>query len=211
MENYANLIKNLTTINPKTILEIGSLHGHDANTLKNFFNLSESDVWVVEPNHKQQIQILDDYPNFNLIKSPVFNKKEEHDFYLVDGYDAGTSSLFDRTDSWYELQGNGLQKIKLQTITGKELLKIINKPIELCKIDVEGLSYEVLESFEETIENIFSFHIESEHREVWKGQKLYHEVETYLKTKEYLQIFFKWVANGDLQSDTVWVHKKYLK
>ena len=35
MINYSNLIKTKTNISPKTILEIGSMHGHDANTLKN--------------------------------------------------------------------------------------------------------------------------------------------------------------------------------
>ena len=50
----SNLIKTKTNISPKTILEIGSMHGHDANTLKNEFNLNDSDVWVVEPNPHQQ-------------------------------------------------------------------------------------------------------------------------------------------------------------
>ena len=211
MDNYAKLIKELTTIIPKTILEIGSLHGHDANTLKTLFELLDSDVWVVEPNPTQQLQIINDYPNFNLIKNPIFNKKEIHDFYLINGYDAGTSSLFDRVDTWYELHGNGLEKIKLQTITGKELIELIKTPVELCKIDVEGLTYEVLESFGDSIDLIYSFHIECEHKEVWKNQKLYDEIEKFLENKNYFRLYFKWVADGDLQSDSIWVNKKYLK
>ena len=208
MINYSDLIKTKTNILPKTILEIGSMHGHDANTLKNEFNLNDSDVWVVEPNPYQQDEITKDYPNFNLVKNPIFDKSQEHEFYQVLGYDAGTSSLFNRVDTWYEAQGSGLKKIKVNTITGLELLETINKKIELCKLDVEGLSYEVLNSFGDRINEILSFHIECEHREVWKDQKLYLDVKEFMENKNYEQIYFKYVAEGTLQSDSIWVLKQ---
>jgi FkbM family methyltransferase len=208
MINYSNLIKTKTNILPKTILEIGSMHGHDANILKNEFNLKDFDVWVVEPNPFQQDKIAKDYPNFNLVKNPIFDKNQEHEFYQVLGDDAGTSSLFDRVDSWYECQGNGLKKIKVNTITGIELLESINKKIELCKLDVEGLSYNVLNSFGDKINDIISFHIECEHKEVWKDQKLYLEVKEFMENKNYEQIYFKYVVEDILQSDSIWVLKQ---
>ena len=100
-----------------------------------------------------------------------------------------------------------LKKIKVNTITGLKLLETINKKIELCKLDVEGLSYEVLNSFGDRINDILSFHIECEHREVWKDQKLYLDVKEFMENKNYEQIYFKYVAEGTLQSDSIWVLK----
>jgi FkbM family methyltransferase len=211
MDKYYQLINDLTIIEPKTILEIGSMDGNDAFKLKTSFNLSDSDVWVVEPSSTQQEIIKNNYPTFNLITEAIYYERGEKMFNQVNGPDAGTSSLYDRTDSWYELQGNGLVKRMVKTITGEDLLNIINKPIEICKLDVEGLTYEVLKSFGDKLTQIKSFHLESEHREVWKGQILYNDIKDFLISKNYKEIYFKYVADGDLQSDSVWVINDLLK
>ena len=211
MEKYFNVIKEFTTIEPKTILEIGSMDGRDADKLKCLFGLRDKDVWVVEPSTTQQTIITSSYPEFNLIKKAIYSQKGVKPFNQVNGADAGTSSLYDRVDSWYELQGNGLVKTLVETITGQDLLEIIGKPIEICKLDVEGLTYEVLQSFSEQLTNIFSFHVEAEHKEVWKNQHLYEEIKRYLESKNYIQVFFEFVADGDLQSDSIWVLNSYMK
>jgi FkbM family methyltransferase len=211
MEKYHQLICELTIINPKTILEIGSMDGNDANKLKNYFNLTDSDVWVVEPSSTQQVIIKNTYPNFNLITDAIYSERGQMIFNQVNGPDAGTSSLYDRTDSWYELQGGGLVKRTVNTITGEDLLNIINKPIDICKLDVEGLSYEVLNSFGDKLHQIKSFHLESEHKEVWKGQVLYEKIKEFLISKNYKEIYFEYVAGGRLQSDSVWVLNELIK
>ena len=211
MVNYYNLITEFTTITPKTILEIGSMDGNDANKLKELFLLNDNDVWVIEPSSTQQDVIKLKYPNFNLITEAIFNEKGVKSFNQINGHDAGTSSLYDRIDSWYELQGKGLVKRMVNTITGYELLTIINKDVEICKLDVEGLTYEVLNSFDDKISNIYSFHIESEHREVWKNQYLYDDVKKLLESNNYKQIYFEYVSGGILQSDSIWILKKFLK
>jgi len=205
MIEYINTIKQKTNINPKVVLEIGSMHGHDANALRKNFDIKDENVWVVEPNPIQYEKISKDYPNFNIIKDAIYIERGERIFYQVLGADAGTSSLYNRKDTWYERQGSGLQKIKIKTITGEDLIKRINKKIDLCKIDVEGLTYEVLLSFKEKIHNILSFHIECEHTEIWKNQTMYEEIKKYLQKKKYVQLYFKYVAEDAIQSDSIWV------
>lgn len=210
MINYCNIIQSKTHIKPKIILEIGSRDAHDANILKNFFNISDEDVYVVEPNPNQQVYISKYYPNFNLIKNAIYNKDGKLKFNAVNqsGF-IGVSSLLDRNDGLYsKIDSN---TIKVDVITGDKLLSIIGKEIDLCKIDVEGATYEVLESFKDDIFKIKSIHIECEHKQVWVDQKLYNDVKNYLESKGYVQIYFTYVNNIPLQSDSIWVNKNYLK
>ena len=133
MKDYHNNIIEKTTISVKTILEIGSRDGNDANELMKHFQLKDENVWVVEPNPNQINIIKDTYPNFNLIPNAIFSEETEHDFYQVDNNipnDVGTSSLINRNDNWYEFKTN---IIKVKTITGKQLLNKINRDVDVFK------------------------------------------------------------------------------
>jgi FkbM family methyltransferase len=212
MIDYINTVRKKTTIEPNFILEIGSRDGHDSEELRKEFNIEPSNVWVVEPNPKQQVKISEKYPNFNLITSPIFNVEKKITFFRVDVENetlVGVSSLLDRVDKLYDKINT--DRIELETILGSTLLGVINKPIDLCKIDVEGATFEVLESFGEEIKKIKSIHIECEHRIVWENQKLYDEVKSYLISKEFTQLHFEYCNQATLQSDSVWVQKSYIK
>lgn len=210
MVNYSNLIRERTTIEPKTVLEIGSRDADDANTLKEYFNVDDSKVFIVEPNPKQQVKITEKYPNFNLIKEAIFNEEKTLSFNAVNSYDLiGVSSLMERKDRLYDKVDS--EKIMVNTILGSRLLANINEEIDLCKIDVEGATYEVLTSFGDDITKIKSMHLENEHLEVWENQKLYGEVKDYLVSKGFTEIYFQYVNNVVLQSDSIWVQTKFLK
>lgn len=209
---YKNHILEKTTIIPKSILEIGSRDGKDADELRNYFDINSKNIWIVEPNPAQQNNILKNYPNINLIKNPIFNEEKTSTFYAVDTNDQilnGTSSLLNRVDDLYK--NINTNKIEIKTITGSKLLNIIGIEIDLCKIDVEGATYEVLESFMDDLHKIKSIHIECEHRPVWVNQKLYNDVSTFLLKNNYIQIYFSYCNNHDLQSDSIWVQKKFIK
>ena len=211
MKEYYNSIVEKTTILPRTILEIGSRDGNDAVELMGYFQLNDTDVWVVEPNPNQITIIKSNHPNINVIPNAIFTEETEHDFYQVigdDPNDVGTSSLINRNDDWYKSKTN---IIKVKTITGIQLLDKINREIDICKVDVEGLTIEVLTSFGDGLNKIKSFHLECEHREVWKNQKLYDDVSKFLVGNNYTQIYFEYCSGGTLQSDSVWVLNNYLK
>jgi FkbM family methyltransferase len=212
MKDYIKTIREQTIIEPKFILEIGSRDGNDSEKLREEFNIEPTNVWVVEPNPKQQVKILEKYPNFNLIKFPIFNREKKITFFRVDVENetlVGVSSLLDRVDKLYDKINT--DRIELETMLGSTLLDVINKPIDLCKIDVEGATYEVLESFGDEIKKIKSIHIECEHKIVWENQKLYDEVKSFLISKEFTQQHFEYCNQATLQSDSVWVQKSYTK
>lgn len=212
MIEYNDVIKNKTNITPNTILEIGSRDANDSELLRGFFDINPKNVWIVEPNPIQHNKIISKYPEFNLIKYPVFNEEKEILFNAVDVNDQvlnGVSSVLDRVDNLYDRINTN--KIKIKTILGSELLSIVNLDVDLCKIDVEGATYEVLESFGDDIIKIKSMHIECEHREVWVNQKLYNDVKQLLIVKGYTEVYFNYCNNDTLQSDSIWVLNDLVK
>lgn len=212
MNDYRNIILTKTTITPNTILEIGSRDGDDAEHLRNLFQIPQENVWIVEPNPIQNVNIKKKYPNINLITSPIFNVETPLIFNCVDVSDQilnGVSSLMGRVDKLYD-KINTI-KLELTPILGSTLLDMINQDIDLCKIDVEGATYEVIESFGEKLNKIKSIHLESEHRIVWDNQKLYEDISSLLNNLGFKQVYFQYCGGDTLQSDSIWVQAKYLK
>ena len=212
MTTYKSVLLEKTNIQPQTVLEIGSRDGNDAEKLRSLFGIDSKNVWVVEPNPIQQNKIMKKYPNITLIKQPIFNEEKIITFYGVNVEDQtlnGVSSLLNRVDNLYDKINTN--KIEIQTILGSKLLEMISKDIDVCKIDVEGATFEVLESFGDDIKKIKSMHIECEHRIVWANQKLYDDVSEYLNNKGFKEIHFNYCSNDTLQSDSIWVQSNYLK
>ena len=88
-------------------------------------------------------------------------------------------------------------------ITGADLFELIAEDeYDLVKIDVEGLTYEVLESFGDNLRKIKMIHTEAEYSEVWEGQKLYSDL-CDLLTKQGFKEAYR-VEMLDFQCDTVW-------
>jgi FkbM family methyltransferase len=210
MNEYYTTILERSIIEPQTVLEIGSRDGDDAFLLASYFKIPPELIWVVEPNPNQFKAITDKYPNINSLNYAISNESGTFDFNQVQGSvdDIGTSSLMDRVDNFYD---NKSVKIKVKSLTGEDLLNKINHTIDLCKIDVEGMTYQVLLSFGKSIENINSFHIESEHKEIWKNQKLYQDISDFLTSQKFIQVYFRYCSNDTIQSDSIWINEKFLK
>ena len=214
MINYAKIVANITQIKdqPKNILEIGSRDGKDAEKLRSLFKIPPNKVYIVEPNPDQIPKIRKDFPQAILFDFAVSNQKGSAMFNKVkpecaEGF-IGTSSLMERP----EFYKDKTEKIEVTVKTGAYLLEQIGEDqIDLCKIDVEGHTFEVLESFGEKIHRINTFHIESKHVAKWDGQKLYEVNKSYLESMGYTQIMFMYVWGGIIQSDSVWAKNTILK
>lgn len=209
MKDYKLIIDSKTNIKPKNVLEIGSRDGNDANELRIFFGLAEENIWIVEPNPIQQEKIKNKYPNFNLIKKAIFNQSKELLFNAVTETSmVGISSLLERKDNIYEHINT--KKILVKTILGADLLNLIGVDIDICKIDVEGATWEVLESFGSKIKQIKSMHIECEHKIIWENQKLYKDVKDILTKNNFIEVYFNYCNNTPIQSDSIWVQDAYV-
>jgi FkbM family methyltransferase len=203
IQTHAKIIKDLN-LKPETVLEIGSRDGCDCEFYQREFNIKNENIYIVEPNPLMCVEIKKRYPNFNLFEAAISDTEGYMEFnQVVEGgmNPVGVSSLLNRTDGFYNRFETN--KIIVNTITGKTLLNKINKQIDICKIDVEGFTYEVLKSFGENLE-IKTFHLETEHVQLWENQKTHDSVcELMLRFGYELM----WEGKNPYQSDTIWIKK----
>lgn len=196
---YENIMKDDNRLNISVILEIGSRDGDDSNYMKEKFNLRDEDVYIVEPNNISYNLIKEKYPNYKVYKYAINEYNGECDFYnIMDKNVIGISSVKNRRDKYYD--NISCNKIRVKCITGHDLINDINKRIDYCQIDVEGLGYEVLTSIKEHIKKINYILIESEYKEIWEDQKMYKDIDEYMR-KTHELIFIEKVG---AQSNTLW-------
>ena len=210
IQKHCELLKKLK-IKPKTILEIGSRDGNDANYYAEQFNIDPKSVYIVEPNPNMISEIKTKYPNFNLFEVAIDSGEETIKVFnqvTGGGVDPiGVSSLLNRTDGFYDKFPTS--KINVKTINASTLMKDINDEIDICKIDVEGLTYNVIESFSDTICKVKTLHIETEEFKYWENQKLQDEVFELLESLNF-ELIWKGEIFGS-QSDSIWINKTIIE
>ena len=205
MKNYYDIMKEIPHITPTSVLEIGSRDGHDANKLSTLFGIEPSKVHVIEPHPTSYKYISETYPHFNLYEVAISDVTCRHPFIALKE-DVGVSSLRERNDNFYNIKKK--DDIYVDCYRGCDFLTKYNLnelQFDVCKIDVEGLTYEVLDGFGSSLKNIKSMHIECEYKEIWKNQKTRNEVFDFLERAGYYKIYEKNMHN--VQSDSIWILK----
>lgn len=202
---------------PASVLEIGSRDGNDAEELRKHSQLEPSAVYVVEPHPQSYKNIINKYPNFHVYELAISNKPGVVSFNAIPQEEytqaqVGTSSLLPRNE---RLMGNIPPKwVKVLAIKGSTLLQLIDRSeIDLIKIDVEGFTQEVLESFGDDIRLLKALHLEVEifPLTLWEGQKHYEEVKRHMLWYGFEEKYYdgKYWAVSDtgekLQGDSIWV------
>ncbi len=202
LKNYAYTIKR-SGLKSGCVLEIGSRDGKDAAIISRILGIPLKDTHVVEPNPDLHSLIKTTYSNINLHKVAINDVEGVLKFNKVIDTCSGSVGQSSLLDSDRYLTELTTEIIMVECIKGSTLLKKINKPIIACKIDVEGLTYEVLKSFEDSIDQIQSFHLETETFEFWKNQKLQDEVFSFMIEKGYKLISKNLVYEN--QYDSIWM------
>lgn len=220
-EEFCNIVKTYD-ISINNVVEIGSLHGIDAYKMEHFFTANKVYVFEAHPKHADNIQKK--YPHFIVVNKAVSNKKSIVEFNSVvsDEGNLGMSSMREKSIVMEELNVmNGCknneqyEKIQVEGIRMEDWIHENNiENIDICKIDVEGCSFECLEGFGSKINIVKFIHIENEHIECWKDQKLFHDVKNVLEQNNFqlLQVNIcgpEWAK--EQQSDSVWVNKQFLQ
>ena len=117
-----------------TLLEIGSLHGKNANQLKNELKIKK--VYIFEANPYSYEIIRKRYPQHNLYNYAMGNKNQKVKFNAVLIDNPGVSSVLNRPDGYYKDKVN---IVEVDMLRGDKFITENNIGIiDLCKIDVEG-------------------------------------------------------------------------
>jgi len=212
MERFYKAFVDHFNTKPTSILEIGSRDGLHAEWLRKLGDIPENLVNLVEPHPISFRNMVNNFPNaksFNLAVSDepgVLRFNAIPDTYNIHVMGCSSikevSKIHDPDYSKYPPPN----WIKVLAVTGRTILKLIDRwEIDLIKIDVEGLTYEVLKSFGPDIRLLKSLHIEVEMFELWEGQHQYDEIQSYLKNWGFQEMYYQPAFWGGLQGDNVWV------
>lgn len=199
---------------PTSILDIGSRDGDDAERFRAWGDIKLENVFVVEPHPLSFKELVSHYPYFRTFQLAISETEGVVDFNAIPfeyGVDkVGTSSLRHLDDNLMKRIGeiDPQHWIKVLSITGKTLMQLIDMPeIDLVKIDVEGMTYEVLKSFGEDIRKFKMLHIEVEKIPFWSGQHCYDEVKKYLESMGFKELYFIGLYLNGSQGDSVWIRQ----
>lgn len=210
--DFPKVVTERSTLTPTTLFEIGASNGTDAFFLQNTFNIEQSNVYCFEPNPNNFNQLETNYSaynNFNIAASDSTGKK-----IFQCHIPAWDISSFKKRISHYAYEGNASEnyyEFEIQTYRMDDFINEHNiNNVDLCKIDVEGCTYEVLNGFGDKLSIVGALHIEGELIQLYEDQKLFADFEKILINAGFTMVDFK-SFDGDTQCDSVWINNKFLK
>ena len=170
MNDFTNVI-NKFNLNLNNVFEIGALSGFDANVLSQKCKVSDVHIFEAVPNYCKNIK--NQYPSFKINNCAINNYNGTAKFNIIKGNNNyGISSLRNRNKDVIK-DKEEYDTVEVNSIRMDKYIEDNNiKSIDICKIDVEGCSYEVLEGFGKYLNYINFLHIESENKQCWENQKL---------------------------------------
>lgn len=169
---------------PETIVEIGSRDGYDAAYLCELSGQPLSSAFVFEAHPECAKRIVGLYPTMHVYPLAVARQRGVVPFRAYDmtlpASSIGLSSLLPINLETWRPSGLDVEMLARQerdhvvpvmAITGHDVVALVNRPrIDLMKIDVEGMAYDVLAGFGEALAQVRLVHVECELRENWVGQ-----------------------------------------
>lgn len=192
------------------VYEVGSRDGNDGVELAQRI-YSGADLWTdstivlfeCNPPHIQAIKTA--YPQATLITDAISDKKGTVDFLQIHGDKnmMGSSTMnTKRNDNWIKETST----IKVSTRRLDDVIKELkheNLQIDIMKIDIEGYTYEALESLGKYLHNVKVFHLETE-PEGYARDKSNLDIALFMQNNGYLctALEHEW---GDSIQDQIWV------
>lgn len=211
---YQTFLEHFNGVKPNNILEIGSRDALHAEILQKMTDVPDNKVFIIEPHPASFSQIKKNFPQYKAFELAISNQPGVIPFNAIPAdiwpdHIVGTSSIL-KTNTEYVSKYWGaphpINWIKVLAVNGITLLHLIDEPeIDLCKIDVEGYTWEVLLSFGDQIRALKSLHLEVEWQEVWKEQHVYGEVQDLLKFYGFKEMYYIPLYLGGNQGDSVWM------
>jgi FkbM family methyltransferase len=178
INQLTNLLKN-KNFKPVSFIEIGSRDGNDANYISQFWRLNPSNCYIIEAHPICYQNIINQYPQFNVLNIAASNKTEPITFnagVFGEEENIGISSILNRTYSPFISEQVEIDGWRMEEVMGQLQIHSFN----FMKIDVEGFGLQVLEGFGEKIKDTKYIQIELETQQVWEGQSYYDDAVLYL-------------------------------
>jgi FkbM family methyltransferase len=206
LDHVSELIEQFTGRVPRNLVEVGANYAQDAFYLSGKWNLSPKSIYTIEP-HPEIAERISNHYEFVVIPKAVSNVNGEMLFNAVDlgtTSNAGISSLLGHTIN----DPSQNKQVTVQVIRLDTFLKEFNlKFIDFLKIDVEGMTFEVLDGLGALISNVTCIQLESEYIQVWEGQKVQNEVYSLLDNNGF-QLVDHILQMDGIQADSLWIRQE---
>ena len=206
MDDFAKTI-NKFNLNLNNIFEIGSMNGFDANVLSQKCKVNDVHIFEAVPNYCKNMEKR--YPSFKVNNCAVNNYNGTAKFNIIKGNNNyGISSLRNRNKDVVK-DKEEYSTVEVNSTRMDKYIEDNNiKSIDICKIDVEGCSYEVLEGFGKYLNYIKCLHIESETIQYWENQKLTKDIFNLLENN-FIRLSNSY-NNNEKQIDSIFVNKNII-
>ena len=206
MNDFANVI-NEFNLNLNNIFEIRSMNGFDANVLSQICKVRDVHVFEAVPNYCKNIE--KQYPSFKVNTCAINNYNGTAKFNIIkDNNNYGLSSLRNRNKDIVKDEEE-YNTVVVNSIRMDKYIEDNNiKSIDICKIVVDGCSYEILEGFGKYLNYIKFLHIESESIQYWENQKLTEDIFNLLENN-FIRLSNSYNSN-EKQIDSIFVNKEII-
>lgn len=206
VNNYIHYFGKTTS---PVVYDVGSRDGHDgvelAERISNTQNFwKEAQVILFECNPPQIEVIKDNYPWATLITEAISDKSGQTvDFMQIHGDKnmVGSSTLnTKRDDEW--IQNTSIVKVKTKRLD--EVIKELgHDEIDIMKVDIEGYTFEALQSLGKYLRSVKVYHLETE-IEGYARNKTNVDVAIYMQDNGYRMVAndSEWAPNI---LDQIWV------
>tara|TARA_R110001592_G_scaffold361900_2_gene674015 strand:+ start:1000 stop:1644 length:645 start_codon:yes stop_codon:yes gene_type:complete len=187
---------------PINIFEIGADDARDSVIFYNEFN--RSNIYAFEANVDTFNNNKSNINNINYINCAISDVEHDTVFYKKTEQYPGISSLRNRGQQYPGVT---------VTVKTKRIDTFCNEnditSIDICKVDVEGCTYEALKSFGDMLSKTKIFHIETETSQHFENQIVESEVFNLLKQHNFEMLQHEHCCLN--QYDSVWINKMYKK
>jgi FkbM family methyltransferase len=196
---YPNFITQRTKIQPKNVFEIGANNGNDAEYLRECFDIDPANVFCFEPNPYIFPILEKNHSGFNNFNIAISDKTGKQTFNCS-RTEPGSSSFKKKVN----LSPTDFIEVEADTMRMDSFINHYQiESIDLCKIDVEGFTLEVLKGFGNKISIIKSVQVENERGLSFEGQKdVFQDTCIFLSQNGFTLLNF---VDWGWQCDSLWI------
>lgn len=205
LDRTATLIQEFTGTTPTNFCEVGANFAQDAAYLAAKWQIRPENIVVFEP-HPDIVEKIRGHYDFVVVPKAVSNVNKKMQFNAVkleNTSNSGISSLLPHTLN--NVDDNDLIEVEVIRLDEFAAKNGLNK-IDFLKIDVEGLTFEVLEGLGDFLKNVSCIQIETEFITVWEEQHTQLDVYKLLE-ENHFQLIDHLTQMDGVQADSLWIRE----
>lgn len=189
------------------VIDVGTRDGDDAFLISN--ELNSKYIYAIDAREEAVEETKNKYSNFNIFHTAISDYIGTTKFCSVISDDkdyAGSSSISNYKFAREEYKHKIIEVPVTTMDTFIEQNNLAFKFLDFVKVDIEGYTWEFLKGFQNHMNNVKMFHLETEIRSTHKKHKNSKEIKKYLKSKNFILVGTQYEWDSEIE-DQIWINK----